>query len=201
MGSRQGHDNWDEQYAVDVPPPWEIGGPQPALAALVGRISLEGPVLDAGCGTGELAILIAERGHQVVGLDCSRRAIDTARTKAADSALDIEFLVGDAERLEDLPVRPRTVFDSGLLHNLDEGGRRAYLRGLTAICAPGAVVHILAVADEAGPGWDLTPKALNQLFPAPHWVDTTVDTADVLANVDGEELHLPAFLLSTRRAT
>lgn len=201
MGSRPGHGNWDEKYADDVPPPWEIGKVQPALAALVDRISIEAPVLDAGCGTGELAILLAEKGHQVFGVDCSARAIATACAKAADKALDIEFQVGDAEHLEGLGVRPRTVFDSGLLHNLDEEGRRAYVAGLTAICDAGAVVYILAVVHEAGPGWDLTREGLNQLFLAPHWVETTIEAADVLAKVDGDELHLPSFLVTAMRAS
>ncbi|MGH3448757.1 MAG: class I SAM-dependent methyltransferase [Nocardioidaceae bacterium] len=130
MGSRPGHGNWDEVYADDVPPPWEIGTAQPALAALVDHLAIEEPVLDVGCGTGELAILVAEKGHRVVGIDCSERAITSARAKAANRAPDIEFQVADAEHLQRLDVRPRTVLDSGLLHNLDDPGRRGYVAGL-----------------------------------------------------------------------
>lgn len=157
-------------------------------------------MLDAGCGTGDLAILVAEHGHRVLGLDCSARAIAAARAKSSGRGLDVEFRVGDAERLERLDVRPRTVFDSGLLHNLDEPGRRAYLAGLTSICDPGAVLYILAIAAEAGPGWDLTRAGLSRLFSAPSWVEVDIEAAEVLARVDGEALRLPSFLMSARRA-
>ncbi|HET8601247.1 MAG TPA: class I SAM-dependent methyltransferase [Segeticoccus sp.] len=201
MGSRPGHGNWDEQYAPDTPPPpWEIGGVQPALVALLEATSIQSPVLDVGCGTGDLALLVAERGHQVVGVDCSSRAVTAAREKAAARALDIDVRVGDAEHLEGLGVRPRTVLDSGLLHNLDDDGRRAYVDGLTTICGTGARVCVLAVQQEAGPGWDLTREMLQQLFSAPAWARTRIQPADVLAHVDGEVLHLPSLLLTTERA-
>jgi SAM-dependent methyltransferase len=200
VGSRAGHGNWDEQYAGAVAPPWEIGRVQPALVARIERISIESPVLDAGCGTGELAILLASRGHQVLGIDSSTRAITVARAKAVDASCHVAFRLADAEHLDDLDLRPRTVFDSGLLHNLDRPGQRAYLAGLAAICDPGAVVHVLAVCAAAGSGWDLTQRRLHQLFGAPQWVDTRIEMADVLALVDGEELHLPSFLLAATRA-
>lgn len=39
-------------------------------------------ILDAGCGTGRLAIEAARRGHTVVGVDLDRDMIDRARSKA-----------------------------------------------------------------------------------------------------------------------
>lgn len=41
-------------------------------------------ILDAGCGTGRLAIEAARRGHRVVGVDLDRDMIDRARIKAPD---------------------------------------------------------------------------------------------------------------------
>ena len=40
-------------------------------------------VLDLGCGTGSLALLVTELGHQVHGIDLSRRMVDQAQAKAA----------------------------------------------------------------------------------------------------------------------
>jgi SAM-dependent methyltransferase len=53
-------------------------------------------VADLGCGTGSLSVLLAERGHSVIGVDLSPRMLDLARHKAQRSALDIAFVVGDA---------------------------------------------------------------------------------------------------------
>ncbi|MFD7508163.1 class I SAM-dependent methyltransferase [Streptomyces sp. NPDC059853] len=53
-------------------------------------------VLDIGCGTGSLSLLLAEAGHQVTGVDLSPRMIDQARTKFSTVGLEGRFLVGDA---------------------------------------------------------------------------------------------------------
>ncbi|MGH3169735.1 MAG: methyltransferase domain-containing protein, partial [Trebonia sp.] len=60
-------------------PPWEIGHPQPAFAELAKAGALRGRVLDVGCGTGEHALLAAERGLDVTGVDMAARAIEQAR--------------------------------------------------------------------------------------------------------------------------
>jgi 2-polyprenyl-3-methyl-5-hydroxy-6-metoxy-1,4-benzoquinol methylase len=38
-----------------------------------------GLVLDVGCGTGSLAILLARHGHRVVGVDPAEASLDVAR--------------------------------------------------------------------------------------------------------------------------
>lgn len=51
-------------------------------------------LLDAGCGTGALAIAAAERGANVVAIDVSRGLIDVAAQRAPDG-LEIDWRVGD----------------------------------------------------------------------------------------------------------
>ena len=53
-------------------------------------------VLDVGCGTGSLSLLLAEVGHRVTGVDVAERMIEQARTKLESAGLDGRFLVGDA---------------------------------------------------------------------------------------------------------
>jgi SAM-dependent methyltransferase len=53
-------------------------------------------VADLGCGTGSLSVLLAERGHTVIGIDVSPRMIERARAKAARSGVDVAFVVADA---------------------------------------------------------------------------------------------------------
>ena len=53
-------------------------------------------VLDVGTGTGSLALLIAELGHTVTGLDLSDGMLDRARIKAEQAGVSIEFVHGHA---------------------------------------------------------------------------------------------------------
>src|SRR5580692_4908965 len=79
--------------------PWDIGKPQGPFAAIADRVT--GPVLDAGCGTGEHALFFAARGHRVTGIDFVEEPIRRARAKAAERGLSVEFLVMDARALGD----------------------------------------------------------------------------------------------------
>ncbi|MFE7408802.1 class I SAM-dependent methyltransferase [Isoptericola sp. NPDC057559] len=201
--ARTEHD-FDALYAGDVPPPWEIGRPQPALLALVRRSVLADPVLDAGCGTGVLALAVARAGHRVLGVDGAAHAISRARERAAEAILEppgeVRFEVADARHLDRLDVRPRTVLDSGLLHTLDAGGRAAYVAGLAAICPPGALVAVLAMSVHAGLGWGTTADDLRAAFASADWTSTEVTDAELVARPADDERHLPALLLTTRRA-
>jgi ubiquinone/menaquinone biosynthesis C-methylase UbiE len=53
-------------------------------------------VVDLGCGTGSLSVLLAEHGYAVRGLDLSGRMVAAARAKAAAADLDVAFVQGDA---------------------------------------------------------------------------------------------------------
>ena len=53
-------------------------------------------ILDIGCGTGSLSVILARLGHTVTGIDLSPSMIALARTKAAAYGLEIEFHIMDA---------------------------------------------------------------------------------------------------------
>jgi ubiquinone/menaquinone biosynthesis C-methylase UbiE len=56
-------------------------------------------VLDIATGTGFVALLLAELGHQVTGLDASQAMLANARTKADERGLSITFVEGVTEQL------------------------------------------------------------------------------------------------------
>jgi SAM-dependent methyltransferase len=51
-------------------------------------------VLDLGCGTGSLSLLLAQRGHRVTAVDLSPNMVELARRKVA--GFDVQVFVGDA---------------------------------------------------------------------------------------------------------
>lgn len=57
-------------------------------------------VLDVGCGTGVVSVLLAELDHDVVGVDFAPEMLEHARSKAQQTDYSIEFQRGDAEALE-----------------------------------------------------------------------------------------------------
>lgn len=147
------HD-FDAIYASsEHPPPWEIGRPQPDFERLARAGRLVGRVLDAGCGTGEHALLAASLGHSALGVDLSPRAIDLAATKATDRGVDARFLVADALRLGDLEERFDTVLDCGLFHVLDDEERSRYVESLSAVVPPDGRLHMLCFSDGEPGDW------------------------------------------------
>lgn len=67
-------------------------------------------VLDAGCGTGRVAIELARRGIDVVGIDLDKPFIDQARAKAPDLDFRLDDLTTvDLFRAFDVVVMPGNV--------------------------------------------------------------------------------------------
>lgn len=56
-------------------------------------------LLDVATGSGNAAIAAARAGAKVTGLDLTPELLDVARRRAADAALEISFVEGDAEEL------------------------------------------------------------------------------------------------------
>ena len=130
-------------------PPWDIGRPQDAF---VGAADLIGPrVLDAGCGTGDLAIWLAGRGHTVTGVDFLPGPLEVARSKAAAAGVEANFLEMDALAIGEIPEQFDAVTDCGLFHSFDDVGRAAYVAALGKLLEPGGRVFILCFStDEPG---------------------------------------------------
>src|SRR5262249_11091159 len=115
--------------------PWDIGKPQAPFVAVADRVA--GPVLDAGCGTGDTALFFAAEGLRVTGIDCVGEAIRRAQAKAAERGLSAKFLVKDALTLGDWGEHFATVLDSGLFHVFSDDDRRRYVRSLAQVLDPG----------------------------------------------------------------
>jgi ubiquinone/menaquinone biosynthesis C-methylase UbiE len=144
--------------------PWDVGKAQPALAVLFRDHPPTGPVLDVGCGSGDLTIHLAQAGLEVVGIDFSERAIERAREKAGplpiDSAGSLEFLVADALRPSLLQRRFGAVVDSGFLHVLDPGDIDGFTGELASVLVPGGRYYLLAFRERRR--WIFSRRGLSE---------------------------------------
>ena len=96
-------------------------------------------VLDAGTGTGSLAIAAAELGYAVTGVDLSEGMLERARAKATERGIEIDFTHGAAEAP---PVGPfDAVIERHVLWTIPDPV--AALEAWRSVAAPGGRLVLL----------------------------------------------------------
>ena len=148
------------RFCISRRPPWDIGKPQSEIVRLEQEGKLRGSVLDCGCGTGENALYLASRGHEVWGIDASPNAIRKAESKAKDRGIAVKFLTVDALDLGGLGRTFDAVIDCGLFHVFSDPDRERYVSSLASVTAPGAKLVVLCFSD-LQPG-DQGPRRVSQ---------------------------------------
>jgi SAM-dependent methyltransferase len=148
--------DWDSVYrqqsVFEGPPPWNIGEPQPELAALIRAGKIRSDVLDAGCGYAELSLALAAAGYTVVGIDITPTAVAAATKAAADRGLsNARFAEANITSFTGFDGHFNTVIDSTLFHSLPVEARDDYLRSVHRAAAPGASYYVLVFAKGAFP--------------------------------------------------
>jgi SAM-dependent methyltransferase len=160
--------NWDNAYRQQArfegPPPWNIGEPQPELAALIRAGKVRSDVLDAGCGYAELSLALAADGYTVVGIDLTPTAITAATKAAQDRGLsNASFQQADITAFTGYDGRFNTVIDSTLFHSLPVEGRDGYLQSVHRAAADGAGYYVLVFAKGAFPAeWETKPNEVDE---------------------------------------
>ncbi len=192
---------WDASYH-DGPAPWDVGHPQPAIARLAAAGGFAGAVLDAGCGTGENALLVASLGLPVLGVDVAETALANARAKADARRLEVEFVVADALRLEGLGRTFDTVLDSGLFHTFDGDEQPRYVASLASVTVGGGTLYVFCFSDD-GPGTGPHPISRDELKaafgPGTGWNVAAIEP-DRLQTRYHDDNGAPAWFATIRRA-
>jgi cyclopropane fatty-acyl-phospholipid synthase-like methyltransferase len=173
------------------PPPWDIGRPQATFAALAESGAIKGRVLDAGCGTGEHALMAAGLGLEATGVDLAVTALRTAERKARERGLTVRFLRHDARDLADLGETFDSVLDSGLFHVFGGDDRTAYVQSLHQAIRPGGRYFMLSISDRQPGDWPhrLSQKDIREAFSdgwrldslEPATIEITTDPAGIAA--------------------
>ena len=141
------------------------------------RVASGHRVLDLGCGTATLTMLIkkAQPEAAVIGLDGDPKALEIARTKIAKSGLAITLDKGMSFSLPYPDNSFDRVFSGLLFHHLTREDKTSTLREVYRVLVPGGELH---VAD-----WGKASNALMRLvFLLVQLLDGFKTTQD---NVDG----------------
>jgi SAM-dependent methyltransferase len=177
---------WDEQASTfDEAPDHGLRDAtiRSAWASLLTALMPPAParIVDLGCGTGSLAILLGEAGHTVSGIDVAAGMISRAREKAAAAGVDAEFEIGDAMT----PPWPPATFDVVLarhvvwtlpdpglgldrwLELLRPGGRLVLIEGRWWTGAGLAADELLALVRAHGRAAAITPLPSARLWGGP----------------------------------
>lgn len=132
------HDVECGSYEADVPL-WE------ELAAHAG-----GPVLELGCGTGRVALHLARRGHEVIGLDTDPGLITAFRDRAAAEGLPARAESGDAR---DFSLQQRFALVLAPMQLIQvlcgPAARMSCLRAVARHLRPGGMAALSLVEGEA----------------------------------------------------
>ena len=107
-------------------------------------------ILDIGCGTGSLVVLI-KRLHPdvvVIGLDPDPKALARARRKAERAAVSVQFDEGFSEELPYPAGSFDRVFSSFMFHHLEPDQKEKMLYEVRRVLKPGGLLHLL---DFGGP--------------------------------------------------
>jgi SAM-dependent methyltransferase len=104
--------------------------------------------LDVGAGTGEVALLAAAGGATVSGCDSSAGMLATARRRAAEQGLDIDYQYGDATALP-YPDASFDVVTASFVLNLVADPDAAAAE-VARVCRPGGRLGMLTVLPDRG---------------------------------------------------
>jgi SAM-dependent methyltransferase len=120
-----------------------------AYLALVAELGAA-DVLDIGCGTGVLALLLAERGVAVTGVDPAAASLAVARAKPG--AERVRWRHGDATGLPPMQVDLATMTGNVAQAIVDPAAWSATLRGIRAALRPGGHL-VFETRDPARRAW------------------------------------------------
>ncbi|MCX4851085.1 bifunctional 2-polyprenyl-6-hydroxyphenol methylase/3-demethylubiquinol 3-O-methyltransferase UbiG [Streptomyces sp. NBC_00893] len=108
-------------------------------------------VLDIGCGTGVLALLLADRGIEVVGVDPDAASVDVARGKPGGER--VRWVHGDAGALEPLRVDLVTMTANVAQAIVEPQVWRTTLRAAYEALRPGGIL-VFETRDPARRAWE-----------------------------------------------
>lgn len=159
---------WENRYQTDTAR-WDIGQAAPPFIQLLASSNAPavGRMVVLGMGRGHDALLFAEQGFEVVGVDFAPSAIAAATTAATERGLQAQFLERD---IFDLPQEFSGGFDYVLEHTcfcaIDPALRPDYVALVHTLLRPGGELIALfwAHSKPGGPPYGSSVEEIRGLF-------------------------------------
>jgi ubiquinone/menaquinone biosynthesis C-methylase UbiE len=133
-------------------------------------------VLDVGCGTGSLALLLKQHHPdvEIVGLDPDPASLSIARAKASAAGVDAEWRQGFASDAADAGMFDKVV-SSLVFHQVPVAGKRAGIEAMFAATKAGGAVCIADYAQQSR-------RLMRTAF---HFIQLIDGKSDTQPNADG----------------
>lgn len=132
------------------------------------------PLLDIGCGTGEIAAYFNRQGQRVIGADVAKEAIDIARLNHADKGIDFRVLdITDSEGCMAIhdEYGPVNLYIRGVMHQIALDHLDRYVDNISMLMDGRGSVYMIEVAAgirdhflHHAEGFHNLPKAVQQIF-------------------------------------
>jgi SAM-dependent methyltransferase len=181
------------------------------LTEVLARHEVSGrSMLDLACGTGTLALQMAEAGWSVTGIDRSPAMLDEARRKHRASSGDVTFIEGDMRVFTaPEPVDLLTCCYDSLNYLLAEDELRACVHAMAKALVPGGLLcfdlateyflreYWRGVEEHHGAGYDYT---IASSFDEPSGY-STLTLEGVVQDADGDEQPLREVHVERAHAT
>jgi len=117
-------------------------GSAAAFAMVTGELAPGARVLDCACGTGTLAVGLAQLGFEVSASDASPAMVERTRALAAEHGVRIEAAVRTWEELAGGPYDAVLCVGNSLTHARGGAGRRAALAGMRRVLRDAGLLAI-----------------------------------------------------------
>jgi 2-polyprenyl-3-methyl-5-hydroxy-6-metoxy-1,4-benzoquinol methylase len=187
-----------EQIYRTEPPdkiPWNITHPPKPLVKLVetGKV-MPCKAIDLGCGTGNYAIWLAQRGFQMSGIDFSESAIQLASKKALRENVNCKFFVDDlTDNNFNLNTKFEFAYDWEVLHHIFPDERETYFKNIDNILQVGAKYFSVCFSemdqDFGGEGkYRTTPMETTLYFSSESEIERALDPYFEIESVTTNEI-------------
>ena len=145
-------ERWDRRYRDGRVPAWDTGKPAGDLVKVVEEKAVKPcRAVVLGCGSGNNAVYLAEKGFDVTAIDVAPTALRLAEEKARKAGVEVNWMLADVLRLPDM--KPFDfMFDRGCYHNVRYVDAAGFTESVRQLSRPGTRFFVLSLNRDGPPG-------------------------------------------------